>query len=102
LTSRTAEVLERAKFLAGKIDTLIQTFALPTAATTVRITPSSTEERCLEERAIPYYYAVNGEHPIQKSWNHALHQRGMDAWNYSYNATLYGAQGGAANPLASQ
>lgn len=102
LCSRTTEALEHAKFLAGKIDTLIQTFALPAAVTAVRVTPSSTEERCLEERAIPYYYAVTTAHPIQRCWNHALRRRGMDAWNYSYNAALYEAQGGAARPLTSQ
>src|SRR5207237_1066322 len=56
----------------------------------------------LEERAIPFYYQLNDTNPVQKNWNCRLHDRGMDAWNYSYNAFLYGAQGGALHPLTSQ
>lgn len=102
LASRTTEGLERLKFLARKLNTLIQTFQPPAAGMTIRVTPSFTEERSLEDRAIPYYYSVNTAHPVHKSWNFDLSRRGMGAWNYSYHAALYGAQGGAANPLASQ
>ncbi len=101
LVSRTAEQLDHAKFLARKLHTFILTFQVPDS-TIILITPSMSEEQPLEERAIPYYYQVNTTYPIHKSWNYRLHQRGMDAYNYSYNATLYGAQGGAANPLTSQ
>ena len=45
---------------------------------------------------------MNETNPIHKSWNYSLSQRGMDSYNYSYNANLYDAQGGAANPLESQ
>lgn len=102
LTSQTTEALKHLKFLARKLNTLIQTFQPPATVTTIRLTPSSTEERSLEERAIPYYYGVNDSYPVQRSWNFALSQRAMDAWNYSYNGNLYGAQGGAAKPLTSQ
>jgi hypothetical protein len=102
LASRTAEQLGHARFLARKLHTLIQTFQPPASTAAVRITPSLSEEHPLEERAIPYYYQVNTADPIQQSWNYRLHQRGMDAHNYSYNAGAYRAQGGAASPLASQ
>ena len=102
IASRTVEQLSYAKFLARKLDTMIQTFQLPSSASAIRITPSQFEDCRQDERAIPYYYQVNSTNPIQKSWNYRLHLQGMDAWNYSYNAAAYGAQGGAANPLTSQ
>jgi hypothetical protein len=102
--SQTTESLNHAKFLARKLDTLIQTFQIPAASADapIRITPSLFEDQPLEERAIPYYYQVNTTNPIHKSWNYSLSQRGMGNRNYSYNATAYEAQGAAANPLGSQ
>ena len=102
--SQTTESLNHAKFLARKLDTLIKTFQIPAPSTTapIRITPSLFEDQPLEERAIPYYYQVNETNPIYKSWNYRRHQQGMDSYNYSYNASLYDAQGGAAKPLESQ
>jgi hypothetical protein len=102
--SQTSDNLQHAKFLARKLDTLIQTFEVPTAFIKfpIRITPSLFEDQPLEERAIPYYYPVNTTNPIHKSWNYRLHQRRMDNFNYSYNAIAYGAEGGAINPFASQ
>lgn len=101
MVSWTVEQLNHAAFLAQKVNALIQTFAVP-ASTAVRITPSRFEDVCLEERAIPYYYPVSNVNPIQQRWSYRLHQQGMDVWNYSYHAAAYKAQGGAANPLATQ
>ncbi|MDJ0846210.1 MAG: right-handed parallel beta-helix repeat-containing protein [Crocosphaera sp.] len=102
--SRTEESLNHAKFLLRKIDTLIKTFEVPYPSNgeMIRITPSLFEDQPLEARAIPYYYQVNQTHSIHKNWNYNLHQRGMDSDNYSYNASLYNAKGGAAKPLESQ
>ncbi len=104
LISQTAASLNHAKFLIQTLDTLLKTFQVPVASATtpIRITPSLFEDQPLEERAIPYYYQVNQSNPIYRKWNYNLHQRGMDAFNYSYNANAYTAQGGAANPLTSQ
>jgi len=99
LVSRTAGQLHHARFLAGKIDTLIRTFALP-EITDIRVTPSRGEATPLEERAIPCYYLANIAPPIHTQWNFRLQERGLAATNYSYNAGLYGATGAAANPLA--
>jgi len=68
----------------------------------IRITPGRSEEYTLEERAIPYYYKIDTTHPIYEYWNYSLHKRGKGASNYSYNASGYGAQGGAAAPLNTQ
>lgn len=102
--SQTQDSLNHAKFLARKLDTLIQTFQVPVASENaeIRITPSLFEDQPLEERAIPYYYQVNTTNPIQKNWNYSLSKRRKDNRNYSYHANDYGAEGAAANPLASQ
>jgi hypothetical protein len=106
IVSRTAEQLNHAKFLAKKLDVLIQSFQIPTSGNLpVRITPSQLEEQPLEERAIPYYYAISRANPVHQHWNFRLHQRRMDAYNYSYHANLqsgYQAWGGAAAPFSSQ
>src|SRR6185436_6159954 len=101
MTSRTVPQLAHARFLAQKITMLVQSFRVPEAGSVIRITPSLFEEACLEERAIPYYYRLNTENPIYRSWNHRLHEQGRDTGNYSYHAPAY-SQGAAANPLASQ
>ena len=84
-----------------KLDVLIHSFQLPESKE-IRITPSHYEDRPLEERAIPCYYRVLPDYPIQRYWNYCLYRRGREAYNYSYNAKDYGAQGGAANPLGAQ
>jgi len=103
MTSKTSKQLDHAKFLAKKLNTLIQIFEVPQEEKgLIRITPSLFEDQPLEERAIPYYYPVNETTPIHKSWNYRLHQRGMDTYNYAYHAGDYKAQGGAARPLTAQ
>ena len=112
IVSRTEENLRHAKFLARKINTLIQSFKVPASTEkAVRITPSMFEDQLLEDRAIPYYYYVNTTDPVHKNWNYRLHQQGRDGGNYSYNAGNasikpkegeYQAKGGAAFPLTSQ
>jgi hypothetical protein len=100
ILSSTAE-RRHARFLARKLNTLILTFEVPTGPPVVRITPSLFADRPLEERAIPYYYKVGESLPIASSWSFRLRRRDMDAYNYSYSAPLYAAQGGAAAPLTS-
>jgi hypothetical protein len=98
LASRTAGHREHARFLAAKLGALIRLFELPAGDQVIRVTPSSCEDRSLEERAIPYYYKP----PIHRSWSYALEQRGASAQNYSYNARLFGTTGAAANPFLFQ
>ena len=98
MVSERFERRARARFLVRKLDTLIGTFAIPGPGQ-IRITPSAFEERCLEDRAIPFYYAVIDAMPVQRAWSYRLSRRGMDSYNYSYNADRYGAAGAAAAPL---
>jgi hypothetical protein len=97
--SRTTEQLDHARFLAQKLNTLIQTFQLPTMVDRIRITPSRFDDQPLEDRAVPYYYQVNSTYPIHEHWNYELSRRGMEKRNYSYNASAYEAEGAAASPL---
>jgi hypothetical protein len=102
MVSERFEQRARARFLVRKIDTLIASFAPPAAAQDIRITPSAFEDRCLEERAIPFYYALREDLPVYRAWSHARWRRGMERHNYSYHAASYGAAGAAADPLAAQ
>jgi hypothetical protein len=92
--------LRHAKFLLRKLDVQLNAFNLPAfASAPILITPSYREQRSLEERAIPYYYAINSTTPLQTYWNYPLYRRQMGDFNYSYHAAEYAAQGAAANPL---
>lgn len=103
LTSHSLDKREHARFLAKKIDMLISSFRPPAEGNAaIRITPGKAESARLEERPIPYYYTIDREHPVQEVWNLALHRRGKDRYNYSYNADQYKAQGAAANPFGAQ
>ncbi|HEY9698918.1 MAG TPA: hypothetical protein V6D10_16765 [Trichocoleus sp.] len=105
LVSQTVEQCNHLKFLAQKLDLLIRFFQIPTRGNVpVRITPSQSEDRSLEERAIPYYYDISRS-SLHLAWNYRLQQRRMAAYNYSYHAGLqsgYIARGGAADPFNAQ
>jgi hypothetical protein len=101
MVSERFERRAHARFLFRKLDTLIRGFAIPETPQ-IRITPSVFEDRGLEARAIPFYYAVSDQLPVHRLWSYALTQRGMENYNYSYNADRYAAAGAAAAPLQSQ
>jgi len=101
MVSDRFEQRAHARFLIRKLDALINAFAEP-AAGDIRITPSAFEDRSLEERAIPFYYVVREDLPLYRVWSYRLAQRGMERYNYSYNADRYGAAGGASAPFDSQ
>jgi len=102
MVSDRFEQRARARFLVCKIDTLIASFAPPATGQEIRITPSAFEDRGLEERAIPFYYALREDLPVHRAWSYALWRRGMERHNYSYHAASYVAAGAAADPLAAQ
>jgi hypothetical protein len=102
LASRTVDQLNHARFLAGKLNSLIQSYQTAAPAGAIRVTPSLFEDHRLEDRAIPCYYRTDTKIPIHENWSFRLHRQKMDAWNYSYNAAAYNAQGAAAKPLAAQ
>ncbi|HEX6368219.1 MAG TPA: hypothetical protein VF006_04770 [Longimicrobium sp.] len=104
VTSRTAGELEHARFLVQRLDALINHFQVSTASTlAVRVTPSFREDRPLEDRAIPFYYAAGGADPLHMRWSWRLSRRGAQAQAYGYHAAAWAAAGSpAANPLAFQ
>jgi hypothetical protein len=106
LVSPTSKQLERARFLARKLDSQIAGFKLPPASGNVldslRVTPSRFEDSPLEDRAIPFYYNVPADAAIHTLWNGRLHERGMVTHNYSYHAESYSAPAFVQNPFTSQ
>jgi hypothetical protein len=103
LVGRGAGERDHARFLARRLDAMLQRFAVPSPRDApIRITPSTGEDRPLDDRAIPFYYAPGGADPIHRRWSYRLARRGMEEHNYSYHADGYGARGGAANPLGTQ
>lgn len=99
VVSPTSTELQHGKFLIQKLDMLIRSFQVPAAGAAIRITSSHTEERSLEERAVPYYYQARTQPSVYATWNYRLHHRGMDLWNYGYYGADIGARGGASDPL---
>lgn len=99
MVSAAFEQRARARFLIRKIDALIGAFTLPLEAPGIRVTPSVFEPRRHARRAIPWYYDALRVFAV---WNHELTTRGMERYNYSYNASVYGAQGAAAKPLEAE
>jgi hypothetical protein len=103
LVSRTAGALDEARVLARRVGAMIDRFGVDAGlGTPIRITPSAALDRPLGDRAIPFYYKPGGDEPLVRHWNPPLTRRAMEAYNYSYNAAAWNAQGGAANPLRSQ
>lgn len=94
---------EHARSLARKLHALINTFIVPAAGTLpIAVTPSRTEIASLEDRAIPYYYDVRDDLPIQRDWNYRLSRRDAGASNFGYRARDYHGTAVAQNPLATQ
>lgn len=89
---------EHAHFLVLKLHTLINSFEAP-GDDAIIVTPGNDESVPLEERAIPYYYALKNECPIHLAWNHRLDRRGAATRNLGYRAAEYG---GTRDPLLGQ
>lgn len=83
LTSQTTASMERMQFLARKIGTLIKSFEIPPQTRPITVTPSFTDERCLEERAIPCYY----KGLTRASWSFRNARKGTGAAEHKYEAT---------------
>ena len=98
------------RFLAWKLDALIRAFALPTDVATV-ITPSHSDARTLEERAIPWYFGTSsrttsgtsssdGEGPpIHVAWNFRLSASHREGQNLGYRSATWASSAQARDPL---
>jgi hypothetical protein len=90
------------RFLAWKLDALIRAFALPTDVATV-ITPSHSDARTLEERAIPWHYRGNSDTtevpPIHAAWNFRLSASHREGQNLGYRSTNWASSAQARDPL---
>ncbi len=88
-----------ARFLAWKLGILIDSFD-PPADTVVRITPSVADDCSLEERAIPWFYRVLAEAPINVGWNFRLSTAHHEGHNLGYRSTAWASTARARDPLA--
>jgi hypothetical protein len=93
----------KVKFLVDKITAMFSTFSVSvSSATSIKITPSYTEDISLEKRAIPYYLPASNANLFYQKWSYEKHVKNMDGYNYSYHAGSYTAAGAASNPLQAQ
>ena len=104
----------RSRFLAWKFDALIRSFALPTDQATV-ITPSHSDARTLEERAIPWYFGASSDTssetnsrtssgngagpPIHLAWNYRLSASHREGQNLGYRSASWASSNQARDPL---
>ncbi|MBQ0930068.1 hypothetical protein KAK07_22485 [Ideonella sp. 4Y16] len=79
----TREAAAHASFLIWKLHLLVGAFVWP-QDTTLRVTPSRTATAPLEERAIPWYYTLSGEFPLQTGWHYLRAARGQQQSNLGY------------------
>jgi hypothetical protein len=106
LVAGTRFALAHAKFLLWKLQVLIASFALPDDQR-LAITPSRGEAAPLEERAIPWYYALREDAPVHVGWNFRLASRDavgqrLARDNLGYRAREWGAVGRALDALPFQ
>ena len=72
-----------------RLQQMIQQFNLPDQPSPVRITPSTDYDRCLENRAIPFYY--KDAKALLNNWNYGWSIRGTEKNVLSYHAGQYGS-----------
>jgi hypothetical protein len=94
------ETLGKLRFLHRRIHVLIDSFQMPGQGSQgVKVTPNGRRGCHLGERAIPYYYRIDAQHPVHECWNYELHRRRRAALVNSYNAGLYHGAETACEPL---
>ncbi len=101
LVDGKGDAREHARFLAWKLHTMINCFVVPAPTNSlddIRVTPSF-KGGSLEDRAIPYYYAVRADLPIHRAWNYRLSKRGEEARNLGYRCAEYGGIPPTRDPL---
>jgi hypothetical protein len=91
--------MEKACFLHRRIDYMIRSFAIPTGDMTITITPDREPGSALGTRAIPFYYSISEESPLNRFWSYEHYQRGRTDEPYSYRAQTYSHDDRALNPL---
>jgi hypothetical protein len=98
LDTKAREAAAHARFLAWKLHVLVQSF-VPPEDTALRVTPSFGPDRRLEERAIPWHYALREDLPVQVGWNYRLSARNQGGHNLGYRAAAWAQTDRARTPL---
>ena len=99
LDATAREQSAHARFLAWKLHVLVNAFE-PPADTQLRVTPSFGEQRALEDRAIPWHYALRDDLPVQVGWSYRLSAREQGGLNLGFRAAAWAQSDRARDPLA--
>ncbi|HWR88976.1 MAG TPA: hypothetical protein VN260_01835 [Dissulfurispiraceae bacterium] len=91
--------VEKARFLHRRIDCMIRTFAVPAGDGSIVITPDREAGSTLGTGAIPFYYTISKEIPLNRFWSYELYRRGRTDEPYSYHAVSYSNDDRVLNPL---
>jgi hypothetical protein len=91
--------LNRARHLHKRMDGLIRAFQLPSPTATLRVTPSRKNGSGLGEKAIPYYFRLDSQPPLNQTWSYEASLRSRNDAILSYNADQYSARSEVREPL---
>jgi hypothetical protein len=80
--SRPAFLLKRIHYMIQSFDPLNNKLEIDVSR--IRISPSLSPEASLSERAIPFYYAISKEYPLQQFWSYEKYLKGMTARTQGY------------------
>ena len=72
-----------------RLQQLIQSFEVPAQPADIKVTPSTDYDRCLADRALPFYYKNAAD--IVKSWSWELSRRGASNSVPGYRSATYAA-----------
>jgi hypothetical protein len=79
---------EKVRCLYQRLLLLLRSFEMPNAET-IEVTPSKSGMYALSERAIPYYYRVNGTTNLYNHWDYDKKRKCRAGTNLSYHASKY-------------
>lgn len=98
ILNKSGKKLQKLRFLFKRLGVLIESFKNDDLKE-IKITPSRLNG-FLSERAIPAYYIIRKERPLNSSWNFEMTGKDWDKAIYSYHAESYDAKPPASEPLA--
>lgn len=90
--------IRRARFSFVRIGYLIENFSIPRLTSAIRITPSDWESKPLGDRALPYYYNIDAQDPVNQRWSYDAYVRNKYDKILSYNSEKYTSDNSVNNP----
>lgn len=89
---------QKVRCLYERLLIMLQSFEVP-EVDQIEITPGKSAMYTLAERAIPYYYQVNGKTNLYRHWDYDKKRKCRAAANFSYHSEKY-ANPGKKSPFA--